>query len=184
MAKTKKRAKLRPALVVGTVAAGVFAAVRKRGGKAAQQASELAERAKAAAPAPVVQAASQAADKASELADRAKDATPEQVKQAVDKVTGSDATAADATGSPRYAAPAEAGSQPPAEPSGAPSDDPGATVARSVPSEDLHTKAHALPDDVVMPDTSNDDPAVREAEDAAAADAARIGGGGSDVPKP
>jgi hypothetical protein len=35
----------------------------------------------------------------------------------------------------RYAAPAEAGAQPPAEPEGAPSDDPQATAVRSVPSD-------------------------------------------------
>jgi hypothetical protein len=75
----------------------------------------------------------------------------------------------------RFAAPAEAGAQPPAEAGGAPSDDPQATVARSVPAEDLATKAHKLPGDAVMPDVSQDDPAVREAEDAAAADAAAIG---------
>jgi hypothetical protein len=76
---------------------------------------------------------------------------------------------------PRYAAPAEAGAQPPAEPGGAPADDPQATVTHNVPAEDLHTKAHDLPADTVMPDVSNDDPTVREAEDAAASDAAAIG---------
>lgn len=77
---------------------------------------------------------------------------------------------------PRYAAPAEAGSQPPAEAGGAPSD---ATQVRStVPdTEDaLATKAHDLPDDTVMPDTSADDPSVQEAEAAAGSDAAQIGG--------
>ena len=78
---------------------------------------------------------------------------------------------------PRYAAPAEAGSQPPTEAGGTPEDDPQATVTRSVPAEDLHTKPHDLPGDAVMPDTSADDPAVREAEAAAAADAGAIGGG-------
>jgi hypothetical protein len=75
----------------------------------------------------------------------------------------------------RYAAPAEAGSQPPAEAGGPPSDDPQPTVARAVPAEDLQTKAHDLPGDAVMPDTSDEDPAVREAEAAAAADASTIG---------
>jgi len=76
---------------------------------------------------------------------------------------------------PRYAAPAEAGAQPPAEPGGPPSDEPQATVARSVPAEDLHTKAHDVPAETVVPDTSADDPSVQEAEDAAASDAAAIG---------
>jgi hypothetical protein len=79
---------------------------------------------------------------------------------------------------PRYAAPAEAGAQPPAEAGGAPSDDPQATVARSVPADptDLATPPPGLPDDVVVPDTSTDDPVVQEAEAAAAADARSIGG--------
>src|SRR5436305_1545874 len=69
---------------------------------------------------------------------------------------------------PRYAAPAEAGAQPstpPTEPK--PRED--------TPAEDLKTKPHDLPKDVVMPDTSASDPVVQEAEDAAAADAAAIG---------
>jgi hypothetical protein len=94
------------------------------------------------------------------------------VAAAVRKRLGGDAATTEA---PRYAAPAEAGSQPPAEAGGTPSDDPQATVARSVPAADLQTKAHDLPGDAVMPDTSNEDPAVREAEAAAAADAAAIG---------
>src|SRR2546423_11384028 len=69
---------------------------------------------------------------------------------------------------PRYAAPAEAGAQPAGG-------DPNATVVRKVPAEDLKTKAHDLPADTVMPDVSADDPSVREAEDAAASDAAAIG---------
>jgi hypothetical protein len=174
--KTQKRSKLAPALLITGVAGAVVAVIRKRGGKAAEQVNELAERAKRAAPEPAKQAAAQAAGRASELADRAKEAAPDQVKQAVDKATGATTPAAGEADAPRYAAPAEAGSQPPAEPSGAPSDDPGATVSRSVPSEALHTKAHDLPADTVMPDVSDDDPAVREAEDAAAADAAKIGG--------
>ena len=42
--------------------------------------------------------------------------------------------------------------------------------------EDLITKSHDLPAGTVMPDTSADDPTVQEAEAAAAADAAQIGG--------
>jgi hypothetical protein len=166
--------KLKPILFLG-IAGGVVAALRKRSG----QASELASKAYDAAPAPVKQAASQAADKATELADKAKDAAPEPVKQAMDKATGDDsATGGAGDETRRYAAPAEAGSQPPAGPDGAPSDDPQATVARSVPTDptDLATPPPNLPDDVVVPDTSTDDPSVQEAEAAAAADAAAIGG--------
>jgi hypothetical protein len=76
---------------------------------------------------------------------------------------------------PRYAAPAEAGSQPPATSGGPPSD---ATQVRTTvdDADALATKAHDLPPDTVMPDVSNDDPVVKEAEAAAAADAASIGG--------
>ena len=169
--------KLKPILLIG-IAGGAVVAIRKRSG----QAAELASKAYEAAPEPVKQAASQAADKAGDLAQQAQDAAPEFVKQAVDKATGGD-SGESATGGAddetrRYAAPAEAGSQPPATPGGAPSDDPQATVARSVPQDpsDLATPPGNLPDDVVVPDTSTDDPTVQEAEAAAAADAANIGG--------
>jgi hypothetical protein len=157
--------KLKPVLILG-IAGGVVTALRKRSAKAAQ----LASRAYDAAPEPVKQAA-----------ERVKDAAPEPVKQAVDKVTGDNGgSARDETR--RYAAPAEAGSQPPAGEDGAPSDDPQATVARSVPTDptDLATPPKNLPDDVVVPDTSTDDPAVQEAEAAAAADAGAIGGSGDE----
>lgn len=102
----------------------------------------------------------EAAGKASDLADRAKQAAPEPVKQAVEtavqtvtdtvsKVQGGD-------------------------------DEPQTTRVHSVatdeePSLDA-TRAHDLPKDVKMPDVSDDDPAVQEAEAAAAADASAIGG--------
>jgi hypothetical protein len=82
---------------------------------------------------------------------------------------------AEADTAPRYAAPAEAGAQPPG-------DDTQATAVRSsAPADDLQTKAHDLPADTVMPDTSNDDPSVQEAENAAAADAAAIGRKGDET---
>ena len=175
--------KLKPVVFLG-IAGGIVAAVRKRSGKA----GEIASRAYDAAPQPVKQAAGQAAEKASNLAERAKDAAPEPVKQAVDKATGggNGATGGDDDETRRYAAPAEAGSQPPAEAGGAPSDDPHATVVRSVPTDptDLATPPANLPDDVVVPDTSADDPAVQDAEAAAAADAAAIGRSGDNEPQP
>jgi hypothetical protein len=87
--------------------------------------------------------------------------------------------AGDRDATPRYAAPAEAGAQPPAESGGAPSDEPQTTRVHSVaidedPSLDA-TRAHDLPKDVAMPDVSDDDPAVQDAEAAAAADARAIG---------
>src|SRR3954453_14304095 len=176
--------KLKPIIFLG-IAGGVVAVVRKRSG----QASELASKAYDAAPQQVKDAAGQAAEKASDLAQQAKDAAPEPVQQAVDqaaeKVSGGDsATGGDADETRRYSAPAEAGAQPPVESGGPPSDDPQATVARSVPQDptDLATPPANLPDDVVVPATSTDDPAVQEAEAAAAADAANIGGG-NDTPR-
>jgi hypothetical protein len=145
--------KLKPILLLG-VAGGVVAAVRKRSGKA----SELASRAADAAPEPVKQAVETAVAK---------------VSDAVGDATRGSGEDPDATR--RYAAPAEAGAQPPTEPGGTPDDEPPARVSTRVPAEDLQTKAHDLPPDTVMPDVSDDDPSVREAEDAAAADAAAIG---------
>jgi hypothetical protein len=170
--KTQKRSKLAPALLLGGLAGGVVTALRKRG---------VVDK----APDSVKQAASQAAGAAGDLAQRAKDAAPEPVKQAVDKVADAAGQAAGNGTSDeaarRYAAPAEAGSQPPAESGEAPSDDPQATVARTAASDGtsgdtLLTKPHDLPADTVMPDVSDDDPTVRAAEAAAAADAGSIGG--------
>jgi hypothetical protein len=148
-------------LVVG----GVVAAVRKKGDKVADLAPE-----------PVKQAASQVADKAGDVVAQAKDAAPDAVK---DRLPGGNGDQPAGEETRRYAAPAEAGSQPPKDTGEAPSDDPQATVARTVasdPADSLHTKAHDLPEDVVMPDVSDDDPTVRAAEAAAAADAGAIGG--------
>jgi hypothetical protein len=141
--------KLRPIVLLG-LAGGIVAVVRKRSAQA------------------------------KELAGRAMDAAPEPVKQAVDKVTGGEDDTGERQRTRRFAAPAEAGAQPPAEAGGPPSDDPGATRERNVvsaPDPALEaTRAQDLPADAVVPDTSNDDPTVREAEDAAAADAGSIGG--------
>ena len=93
---------------------------------------------------------------------------------ALRKRAGAQDTQADTA--PRYAAPAEAGAQPPGSAGQT-------TVTHKVPAEELRTKAHDLPADTVMPDVSSDDPVVQEAEDAAAADAAAIGEG-ADETKP
>jgi hypothetical protein len=166
--------KLKTLLFLGA-AGGVVAAVRKRASgeqiqQAASKASDLADRAKQAAPAPVQQAVDTAVEKVTEAASSA--------------TGGGDADTGDGDGdrdsTRRYAAPAEAGAQPPAESGGAPSDEPQPTQAHSVtqtdedPSLDA-TRAHKLPEDVVMPDVSDDDPSVQEAEAAAAADARTIG---------
>jgi hypothetical protein len=162
--------KLKPILFLG-IAGGVVAAVRKRA--SSEQVQQVVDKAKQAAPAPVQQAV---------------DTAVEKVTEAAGSVTGSGGDAGgsgeaegDRDATRRYAAPAEAGAQPPAESGGAPSDEPQPTQAHSVapaidedPSLDA-TRAHDLPKDVVMPDVSDDDPSVREAEAAAAADARTIG---------
>src|SRR3954454_8800676 len=128
--------KLKPIIFLG-IAGGVVAVVRKRSG----QASELASKAYDAAPQQVKDAAGQAAEKASDLAQQAKDAAPEPVQQAVDQAAeklpggGDAATGGDDDETRRYSAPAELGSQPPVDSGLAPSDDPQATVARSVPED-------------------------------------------------
>jgi hypothetical protein len=99
--------KLKPLVLLG-IAGGIVAAVRKR-----------------ANPEQLQQAASQAAGAASDLADKAKEA-----------VTGNGDDAGSRDETRRDAAPAEASAQPPSEPGGAPSDEPQATVARSVPKEE------------------------------------------------
>jgi hypothetical protein len=164
--------KLKTLLFLGA-AAGAVAVVRKRASseqvkQAAGKASDLADRAKQAAPAPVQQAVDSAVEKVTEAASSVAGGGSD----------GGESGDRDATR--RYAAPAEAGSQPPAESGGAPSSEPQPTQAHSVteapedPSLDA-TRAHDLPGDVKMPDVSDDDPSVQEAEAAAAADARRIG---------
>jgi hypothetical protein len=127
----------------------------------------------------------QAVSKVGDVVERAKEAAPEPVRQAVDKAAETVQRAIPGQGgggdeSPeRYQPPAEAGSQPPSEPGGAPTSTPPITTASSVASEPgdrLQTPEHELPGDAVMPDTSADDPLVREQEQAAAADAGSIGG--------
>lgn len=146
--------RLKPLLFIAG-AAGVIAAVAKRGPKAVQSVAGVA-------PEPVKQAASTAA---------------ETVQRAVDTVTpgGEQAT----TVHERYEPPAEAGAQPPTEPGGPPSSQATAIHAEPVvsdPSEQLNLPEHAPPEGSVVPDTSDDDPLVREEEKAAAGDAGSIGG--------
>jgi hypothetical protein len=156
--------KLKTLLFLGA-AGGVVAAVRKR--TSSEQVQQVVDKAKEAAPAPVQQAVNTAVEK---------------VTEAAGSVTGDGGDdQGDRDSTRRYAAPAEAGAQPPAESGGAPSDEPQPTQARSVappldedPSLDA-TRAQDLPPDVKMPDVSDDDPSVQEAESAAAADARRIG---------
>ena len=163
--------KLKPILFLG-IAGGVVAAVRKRASKeqvqeAAGKLSGLAEQAKQAAPAPVRQAVETAVEKVTEATGNAGE--------------GGSEDGEDRDSTRRFSAPAEAGAQPPAESGGAPSDEAQPTQAHSAaaaldedPSLDA-TRAHKLPEGVAMPDVSDDDPSVQEAEAAAAADARSIG---------
>jgi hypothetical protein len=154
--------KLKTLLFLGA-AGGVVAAVRKRA--SSEQVQQVVDKAKEAAPEPVKQAV---------------DSAVQTVTDTVSKVQGSEGDG-DRDATRRYAAPAEAGAQPPAESGGTPDDDAQPTQAHSIagdnpddPSLDA-TRAHDLPKDVVMPDVSDDDPSVQEAEAAAAADAGTIG---------
>ena len=79
---------------------------------------------------------------------------------------------------PSYAPPAEALAQRPTDSGGSPSA--GVPVAETAPAEQLNTPEHGPPEGAVMPDTSDDDPLVRQQERAAEGDAAAIGG---DVPE-
>ena len=79
----------------------------------------------------------------------------------------------------RYEPPIEAGAQEPKEAGGPPTSDPtvvGGEPVVSQPGGGLNEPEHAPPEGSVLPDTSDDDPLVREQERAAAGDAGSIGG--------
>jgi hypothetical protein len=138
---------LKPLLLLAG-AAGVAAAAIKRRGQVPQ---------------PVAQAASTAA---------------ETVQRAVQNVTPGGSNGDDQSHE-RYEPPIEAGAQPPAEPGGPPSSDAAVSPAEPIvsqPGGGLNEPEHAPPEGSVMPDTSDDDPLVRQQEKAAAGDAGAIGG--------
>lgn len=139
------------------LAGGAVAAIKRRGGNVPQPVVEAAGRVRDAAPEPLKQAA-------------------ERAVETVQSVTGGGTEDGDRE---RYEPPTEAGAQPPAEPGGPPSDDSPMKTASSVasdPADELATPEREPPGDAVMPDTSDDDPLVRQQEKAAAADAGSIGG--------
>jgi hypothetical protein len=94
------------------------------------------------------------------------------VQQAVDKVTPGDG--GDEQAQQRYEPPTEALAQEPAEAGGTPSAD--VPVQDTAPAPGLNVPQHDAPEGSVMPDTSDDDPLVRQQEKAAEGDAAAIGG--------
>jgi hypothetical protein len=137
-------------------AAGVAAAVMKRRGQSVQDVV-------AAAPAPVRQAAETVQDT---------------VQQAVQNVTPGD-SGGETQQHERYEPPVEAGAQQPAESGGAPSSAAAVSPPEPVisqPGGGLNEPEHGPPEGSVMPDTSDDDPLVRQQEKAAAGDAGAIGG--------
>jgi hypothetical protein len=147
--------KLKP-LILLAGAAGAIAAVAKRRPQAVQSVAN-------AAPQPVKQAASSAA---------------ETVQRVVENVTPGE-NGAETREHERYEPPAEAGAQQPVTPGGPPSSQ--ASVAPtepivSEPGDQLDMPTHTPPEGAVMPDTSDDDPLVRQQEKAAAGDAGAIGG--------
>jgi hypothetical protein len=143
--------KLKPLLLVAGAAGAVAAVIKRRGAGDIQQAASSVA---AAAPQPV------------------KDA----VETVVDKVTpGGD----EPQEKERYEPPIEGLAQTPTEPGGPPSD---ATVVRETPpAPGLNEPEHDPPEGSVMPDISDDDPLVRQQENAAIADAAAIGGDSGDT---
>jgi hypothetical protein len=154
--------KLKPLLIVAGAAGAVAALAKRRGAEPLTQAA-------AAVPQPV----KDAAQSASQTVQRAVESAPGPVKDAVDKVTGG-GDGAGAQGEERYAPPAEALAQEPTEAGGPPSD---ATQVRDTPpAAGLNVPEHGAPEGSVMPDTSDDDPLVRQQEKAAESDAASIGG--------
>lgn len=162
---------LKPLLFVAGAAGAVAAAAKSRAGRS--QISQAASSVGSAAPAPVEQAVQSATETVQRVAQNA----PGPIQKAVDKVAPE--TGEGDQPRERYAPPIEAGAQPPATPGGPPSSDTTAIQAPRVASEPgdaLNVPEHGLPEDVVMPDTSADDPLVREATNAAAADAGSIGG--------
>jgi hypothetical protein len=74
----------------------------------------------------------------------------------------------------RYEPPAQALAQEPTEAGGTPSAE--VPVRETPPAEQLNVPEHGAPEGSVMPDTSDDDPLVRQQEKAAEGDAAAIGG--------
>ena len=165
--------KLKPLLFLVGAAGAAAAVIKRRGGadQISQAAGATASRVSDAAPQPVKDAAQQAGATVA----RAVQSAPEPVQKAVEKLTPSD------TGEQaeeRYAPPAEALAQEPAEPGGAPSD--AASVTRSTqivsePGEQLNVPEHDAPEGAVMPDTSSD-PLVDSQTAAAMGDAGAIGG--------
>jgi hypothetical protein len=157
--------KLKPLLLITGAAGAVAVAIKRRGG---DQLTQAASSAAAAVPQPV----KDAAQSAGETVQRAVEKAPAPVKDAVEKVTGGDG--GDGQPGERYQPPAEALAQQPTEAGGTPSDE--VPVRDSEPAEQLNVPEHGAPEGSVMPDTSDDDPLVRQQEKAAAGDAAAIGG--------
>jgi hypothetical protein len=131
-------------------AAGAAAAVVKRRGQV---------------PEPVAQAASTAA---------------ETVQRAVQNVTPGNGGGDASQPHERYEPPIEAGAQQPTEAGGRPSSDAAVSPPEPMVSQPgiggLNEPEHGPPEGSVMPDTSDDDPLVRQQEKAAAGDAGAIGG--------
>ncbi len=154
--------RLKPLLFLAGLAGAVVAA-RKRGAGTPplpDAVTDAASRVSEVVPQPVKEAAQSAG---------------ETVQRAVQSVAPGDAGD---QSQERYEPPAEGLAQQPTTVGGTPSDIPPVTPSDQSASDqtDLHTASHEPPEGAVMPDVSDDDPLVREAENAAAADAGSIGG--------
>jgi hypothetical protein len=166
--------KLKPLLFLLGAAGAAAAVIKRRGGS--EQLTQAASAAAGAVPQPVKDAAQQAGATVQRVVENA----PQPVQDAVNTVTsagGGDEASTQST--ERYEPPAEALSQPPATPGGLPSDDVpvhDAPPVSSIPGDALNEPEHDLPEGAVMPDTSDDDPLVREQTKAARGAAGAIGG--------
>lgn len=155
--------KLKPLLFLAGAAGAAAAVARRRGATpdVPPAVQDMASRATEAVPQPVKDAAQSAG---------------ETVQRAVQSVAPGDG--GDDQPQERYEPPAEGLAQQPATTGGPPSDIPPVAPSDRIASDpaDLATTGDAPPEGAVMPDTSADDPLVRDAESAAAADAGSIGG--------
>src|SRR3954468_24334681 len=168
--------RLKPLLFLAGAAGAAAAVAKRRAG--GEQISQAASAAASAVPDPVKQAAQQAGA----TVQRAVESAPEPIQKAVDKITPGDAGDQPHE---RYEPPIEAGAQPPVEGGGPPSDAPAVHEAApdvgSLAGDQLNEPEHGPPEGSVMPDTSDDDPLVRQQTKAARGDAGGIGGNVGDL---
>src|SRR3954447_19288302 len=156
--------KLKPLLFLAGGAGAAAAVVKRRGG--AQAIPDAVQNVASSAPEPIRQAAQTVTDT---------------VQSAVQSVTPG---GGDDQPQERYQPPIEGLAQEPRTSGTPPSSDaasPQAPPIATDPDFQLNEPEHGPPEGSVMPDTSDDDPLVRQQEKAAAGDAGSIGGNVNDL---